>query len=189
MIRSIALQYEQAPTWAKNVVLVVGASLVLGLFANVAIPLPFTPVPVVTQNSMVLLLAVLLGSKRAVAAVTLFLAQAAMGLPVCAGGTGGIAKFAGPTAGYLLGYLVAAFVVGKLMETRKRSAFNVFWTMGIGNALMFLFGAAWLSSFIGPQKAIALGVTPFILGDLIKLLLSQNILQWVGYIKPRGVQN
>src|SRR5438132_729237 len=99
MIRSISMAFEKAPTWVRNTLLILGSSLVLGLFANVAIPLPFTPVPIATQPAIVLMLGVLLGSKRALAAVGAFLGQAAFGLPVLAGGVGGIAKFAGPTAG------------------------------------------------------------------------------------------
>lgn len=185
MIRSIALAFEKAPTWVKNTLLIIGSSLVLGLFANVAIPLPFTPVPIATQPAIVLMLGVLLGSKRALAAVGAFLGQAAFGLPVLAGGVGGIVKFAGPTAGYIVGYLIAAFVVGKISEAPwfKRTALNALWAMAVGNVILFILGAAWLATFVGLSKAIVLGVVPFLLGDALKLVLSMNLLQWFGCFK------
>jgi biotin transport system substrate-specific component len=184
MIRSVVLAFEKTPTWVKNALLVLGSSLILGLFANIAIPLPFTPIPIATQPSIVLLLGVLLGSKRALMAVAAFLGQVAIGLPVCAGGVGGIAKFAGPTAGYLIGYLVAAYVVGRIMEMRAQRTFSsAFLAMGVGNVILFILGAAWLSTFVGLSKAIALGVVPFVLGDLLKLVLSTNLLRWTGYLK------
>ncbi|RPJ40883.1 MAG: biotin transporter BioY, partial [Candidatus Latescibacterota bacterium] len=96
--------------------LVAFASLLLALSARVAIPLPFSPVPISGQSFAVLLVGALLGSRRGSAAVLLYLAEGAVGLPVFAGGAGGAAYLVGPTGGYLAAFLPAAFVVGALCE-------------------------------------------------------------------------
>src|SRR2546423_1806286 len=96
--------------WIQDVAVVIGASIIIALFAPVAIPLPFTPVPIATQVHVILLLSCFLGSRRAALTVMTFLIQGAMGLPVFAGGAAGIMVLAGPRGGYLLGYLAAAFV-------------------------------------------------------------------------------
>lgn len=174
----------EIPLWAKNTLLVVGSSLLLGLLAHFTIPLPFTPVPIVLQSSFVLLLGVLLGSKRAPAAVALFLAQGAFGLPVFAAGAAGLARFAGPTGGYLIGYLIAAYVVGRIVEASKeRTIVNAFLAMLAGNAIQFIAGALWLSTFVGMSQAILLGVVPFVIGDLVKMALGLKVLQWCKWEK------
>lgn len=170
------------PEWAKNTVLIVGASLLLGLSTHLAIPLPFTPVPLVTRVTIVLLLGVLLGSKRAPLAVALFLLQGALGLPVFLNGPTGLAAFAGPTAGYLFGYVIAAHVVGKIVEINKeRTLMRAFLAMAVGNGIVLALGSAWLSTLVGLQKALWLGVAPFLIGDLIKLTLAAKILKWMGW--------
>lgn len=182
---TIALEQKKAATWIKDLCLIIGSSLLIGLFAQIAIPLPFTPVPLSTQGTLILLLSAILGSKRAPAAVALFLTQGALGLPVFAFGGAGIERFLGPRGGYLIGYLVASYVVGKIVEmTKEKTLLNAFTAMAVGNAVLFLFGAAWLSSFVGGLKpAILLGVVPFLLGDLLKLGLGLKLLQWMGWTK------
>jgi biotin transport system substrate-specific component len=130
------------------------------------------------------LLSTLLGSKRAPAAVALFLAQGAFGLPVFTHGGCGLAYFFGPRGGYLIGYLVAAYTVGKVVELLgKRTLSTAFTAMLAGNAVLFLCGATWLSTFIGVEKAILLGVVPFLLGDLLKIACSLKILHWMGWAR------
>jgi biotin transport system substrate-specific component len=93
-----------------------------------------------------------------------------------------LARLAGPTGGYLLGYVVVAYVVGRLIEARRqKTLFNALISMAIGNGLLFLFGAVWLSTFVGLSKAIMLGVVPFLIGDLLKLFASLKILHWLGF--------
>lgn len=182
--KTISAELQKVPTWAKNTVLVLGSSLLLGLFAHVAIHLPFTPVPIATQGTIALLLSVLLGSKRAPLAVAAFLGQGAMGLPVFANATAGLAVLTGPTAGYLWGYFVAAYVVGKLTELwQERSVTKAFLAMAVGNAMIFALGAAWLSTFVGLSNAFWLGVVPFLIGDLVKLIACAKILHWLGWAK------
>src|ERR1019366_666646 len=105
---------DRALAWAQTGALVLGGSLVVALCARVALPLPFTPVPLTLQNFGVLLVGLLLGSKRGFAALALYLAEGAMGMPVFSPtGVGGIAQlFHGATAGFLLTYPLVAWVSG-----------------------------------------------------------------------------
>ena len=105
------------PESARQVALVVGGSLFVALCAHITIPLPFTPVPLTVQNFGVLLVGLLLGSRRGFAALTLYLAEGAMGMPVFSPlGPGGIAHLLGPTGGFLLAYPLVAWVAGYVME-------------------------------------------------------------------------
>ncbi|MBI5272454.1 MAG: biotin transporter BioY [Chlamydiia bacterium] len=165
----------------RSTALVILSSILIGLFANVAIPLPFTPIPLATQGQLILIVSVLLGAKRAVAATLGFLAQGAIGLPVFAGGVGGgIAKFLGPTGGYLFGYLVAAFLVGYLSErVRSKTPLQYFLIMAAGNGMFFLFGVPYLASFIGFKQALLQGLLPFLLVDVFKLCMSAKMVGWI----------
>ena len=159
-------------SWLKEAMLVLGASVIIALFSFVSIPLPFTPIPLATQGHVVLLLSAWLGSKRGTLAVLTFLFQGMMGLPVFAGGAAGVLALAGPRGGYLLGYVVAAFITGYLVEQLKNRSFShVFAAMGIGNLAIYLFGLPWLARFIGWEGALLLGMVPFVIGDLFKLLV------------------
>ncbi len=178
---SIALEREPRDrlySWLRSAGLVILSSILIGLFAKVAIPLPFSPVPFATQGLVVLVLSVLLGSKRAPAAVLGFLMQGAAGFPVFAGGH---SSLFGPTGGYLFGYLVASLLVGYLAEKMQgRTWMKFFWTLAAGNAMFYLFGIPYLAAFIGMKKALLLGLAPFVIGDLIKLILGVKILQFFG---------
>jgi biotin transport system substrate-specific component len=175
---SLIHETAQGRSWLQEIMIVLGASIIISLFAPVSIHLPFTPVPIAMQAHVILLLSCLLGSKRAVMAVLTFLFQGAIGLPVFAGGTGGILILAGPTGGYLLGYLVAAFATGLLMEKiSRRSPSKAFAAMGLGNLVVYLFGIPWLSHFIGWQSAFILGMAPFLVGDLIKMIVATRLLK------------
>jgi len=174
----LTLRIPAAHSWIKDGLIVVLSSFLIALCANVAIPLPFTPVPIAVQGSLILFIAALLGSQRAVAAVSLFLFQGLIGLPVFAHGTSGFLILLGPTGGYLIGYLIAAFVTGWIVErVREKTPLSFFLAMGAGNLVIFLVGAAWLSQFVGVSSALILGVAPFIAGDLLKLLVSARLLK------------
>lgn len=175
----INLSYSsKESSWAREILVVLGASLIIGLFAPASIRLPFTVVPIVLQSHVILLLGVLLGSKRAALATLAFLCEGAMGLPVFSGCTAGIARLVGPTGGYLLGWVLGAYVVGLMVEkARERTVKGVFFAMGVGNLVIFLCGLPWLSLFIGVEKAILLGLIPFIAGDFLKIILSLKVLK------------
>ncbi len=173
------LTLEQTRT--RDFAWVLLATFAICLSGHISIPLWFTPVPLALQNSCVLLLAALLGPRLGFAAVFAFLIQGAMGLPVfSAGPTVGLARLVGPTGGYLLGYLVAAFVVGAIAE-RHKSLRGAVCALTVGNAIIYLLGASYLAKFVGLNKAFALGVAPFLVGDFFKTLISLKILQWAGW--------
>lgn len=186
-VKPLVFENVKSASILRDITISIAASIGIGLLAQLAIPLPFTPVPIATQNSFVLLLGAMLGARRGAAAVFAFLVQGAMGFPVFAGGVGGAAKILGPTGGYLIGYLVAAFLVGALMEKwKERTVSKTFLSLAAGHATIYLFGAAYLSTFLGFEKALLLGVAPFVIGDLLKIVLSLKILNWVDRIRNRA---
>lgn len=156
---------------------VAGGTLFIALSARLAIPLPFSPVPVTGQTLAVLLMGALLGSRRGSLCLLAYLAEGALGLPVFAGGTAGPARLIGPTGGYLVGFLAAAFLVGMLAEKGwDRRVGTTFLAMLLGNVVIYAFGLPWLTRFVGSEKALALGLLPFIPGDLAKLFLATMLL-------------
>lgn len=171
----------EKPT-ARDILVVLLASFAICLSGKVSIPLWFTPIPIATQNSVVLILAAFLGSRRGAAATFLFLVQVVMGLPVTSTGAVGIHCFFGPTGGYLIGYLIASFIVGAIAEKNKTLA-NAFLAMTVGNLAIYLCGASYLATFVGFPKAFLLGVVPFVLGDLLKIIAGLNFLQWMRWNK------
>jgi len=177
-----------SPVTVRNIVVVLVGSILLTLSAKLS--LPFYPVPMTLQTLVVLCLGMALGPRLGAAAVLAYLAQGAMGLPVFAGTPEkgiGIAYMLGTTGGYLLGFVVAAFVVGKLAQRAwDRSMFTTIAAMLIGNAIIYLFGLLWLGSLVGWDKpVIAWGMTPFLLGDLAKTLIAAALLPAIWrFLKP-----
>lgn len=169
-------------TATRDLGLVLLASFVICLSGQISIPLWFTPVPIAMRNMAVLLSAALLGSRRGAAATFAFLAQGAMGLPVFANGAAGFQHFFSPVGGYLIGYLVAAFVVGYIVE-RSQTIMSRVGALFLGNAIIYLFGASYLATFVGGSKAFLLGVAPFILGDIIKTVVILKILSMTRWSK------
>lgn len=159
----------------RNVLLAVGGSL--ALWASAKLQVPFYPVPVTMQTFVVLAMGMAFGWRLAAATVALYLFQGAVGLPVFAGTPEkgiGLAYIAGPTGGYLLGYLMAATLCGWLAE---RGWDRRFWTTALamlaGNAVIYIVGLLWLGSVIGWDKPLLqFGLIPFIPGDILKLLLA-----------------
>jgi biotin transport system substrate-specific component len=162
---------------AADTALIVGFAALTALAAQVRLPLPFTPVPVTGQTFAVLLCGAALGSRRGAAAQLLYLALGCIGLPVFTGGGRGLPI--GPTGGYILGFIAVAWVVGRLVERgwdrRLRTALPA---MALGNAVLYLFGLPWLALCVGgpPAKVLALGLWPFLPGDLLKLALAAGLL-------------
>lgn len=167
---------SKAVVFACDLMKILGCSIVIGLFAKISIPLPFTPVPLATQPHVILLLALVLGSKRAALATAAFVLEGAMGLPVFAGGKSGLLALAGPTGGYILGYIAAAYIAGFVFEkAREKTIKTAFLSMAAGNLAIYAFGVGYLSTFVGFKSAIALGMLPFLLGDALKLLASSKL--------------
>jgi biotin transport system substrate-specific component len=160
----------------RAVVLAVFGSLLLALSAKVQVP--FWPVPMTMQTFVVLMLGAAYGWRLGGATVLLYLAEGAMGLPVFAGAGAGPAYMAGPTGGYLAGFLVAAVVTGFLVERGPvgrgggRGLATLTLAMLIGHALILAPGVAWLALAIGWTKAVAVGLTPFWAATVLKTALA-----------------
>ncbi len=168
----------------KDIILVGLASILIALMGQFSIPLPFTPVPISFRFQTILALSVLLGSKRAFFATCLFLIQGLAGLPLFANGASGILGLVGPTGGYLVAYPIAAFVLGFVNE---RSSLPFFMKNGIGFALgtfiVYALGMGYLSTFVGLVQAFVLGVSPFILVDVLKSVIVLRLLGWMKVLK------
>jgi len=160
-----------------SVLAVVGVSLLVALSAQWAIPLPFTPVPVTAQTAVVLWGGMVLGRRRGALAMLLYLGEGVMGWPVFAGGRSGWMHLVGPTGGYLWGFVLAAYVTGALAERGwDRRWTTAVGAMAIGQATIYLLGLVGLWRFVPPERVLALGVWPFLLGDLLKILLAAGLL-------------
>jgi biotin transport system substrate-specific component len=148
--------------------------LLLAALAQIEIPLPFTPVPITGQTFGVLLIGAALGSRRGAASILAYLAEGALGLPFFAGGAGGLSILTGATAGYLVGFVAAAYVVGRLAERGLERSFRTsLIPFLIGTAVIYAFGIAWLSTILGSlTEAIRFGLLPFLFGDAIKLIAA-----------------
>lgn len=153
--------------------LVVAGSALVGLAAQAEVRLPFTPVPLTGQTFAVLLVGALLGARRGALAMLAYLAEGAAGMPVFAGGAAGAGALLGPTGGYLLGFVPAAFVTGALAERGwDRRVLTTWAAMALGSATIFLCGLPWLAQFVGWDRVFAMGLAPFLVGDVIKQVLA-----------------
>ncbi len=160
--------------WAKQAAIVVSASLFVALCARVSIPLPFTPVPLTLSNFGVLLVGLLLGSRRGFAALGLYLVEGAAGLPVFnPAGPGGIAQLFGVTGGYLLGYPFVAALAGSLFE-RGRSTFARAAASGLAaEVLLFAVGLSWLAVWTHSlSQAFRFGLYWFLSAEIIKIFFA-----------------
>lgn len=149
---------------------VTGFALLMAICAQTAIPM--VPVPMTMQTWAVLLAGVALGPVRGVGAVLLYLAAGLAGLPVLSDGASGAGPFSGPTAGYLVAFVLAAGVAGGLSSRGRlrRALPAIAWMVGL-HGLILALGAAWLARSIGPGPALENGLLPFLPGALVKSLL------------------
>jgi biotin transport system substrate-specific component len=155
-----------------KLVLVLAGSALIALAAQVRIPLPFSPVPVTGQTFAVLLVAAALG-RLGLASVIAYLAEGAFGLPVFAGGAVGVATIVGPTGGYLIGFALAAALVGSAAERGwDRHFATALAAMLLGEIAIYACGLAWLARFPLPVPLLDAGLLPFIPGDLFKMVLA-----------------
>jgi biotin transport system substrate-specific component len=163
------------PSSAQRIVqgfaLALGGSLLLAVSAKVQVP--FYPVPMTLQTLVVLLLGAGLGARPAAASVALYLIEGLAGLPVFAGAVAGPIYMAGPTGGFLVGFLPAALLIGFAADRLwDRTWVKLLVSLSLGHAVVFVFGFAWLAQFIGAEKAFAAGVAPFALATIVKTLLA-----------------
>lgn len=164
---------------ARNAVLVIGGALLAAAAAQLTIHLPWTPVPITGQTFAVLVVGGALGWRRGAASMLLYVALGAIGLPFYAeaadGSRGGWELATGATAGYLVGFVVAAALVGWLAERGQDRRFDTSVpAMLAGTAVIYLCGVSWLAHDLGVDSTTALGygLTPFVIGDALKLLLA-----------------
>jgi biotin transport system substrate-specific component len=184
---------------AADVGRIAAANILLVLCAHIAFPLPWTPVPVTGQTFGVLLVAMLLGSRRGALTLGLYLLEGIAGLPVFQPlGLPGPARFLGPTAGYLLAYPPAAFVTGRIVErgvSGARSEFASFRADGAkligalvsGEAIIFLGGCAWLAlvTGVGWMNSFRIGTLPFLPGEIIKMALIVAAVGGLEFARPK----
>jgi biotin transport system substrate-specific component len=175
--QALNLPQDRAVEWTKQAGIVVGASLFVALCARVTVPLPFTPVPLTLQNCGVLLVGLLLGSGRGFAALALYLAEGAMGLPVFnPTGPGGIAQLLGPTGGFLMAYPLVAGLAGYLMERGQKTFASAAIAGLLAEVLLFASGLAWLGIWTGSiKKAVQFGLYWFLFAEVIKVLIAAAV--------------
>ena len=170
--------FPRAGVLTDAVLVALGAALI-SVAAQVAIPLPFTPVPVTGQTFAVLLVGSALGTVRGGAAGSLYLLVGLAGVPVYADGTGGWDVVSGATGGYLIAFPIAAALSGWLAEQRWDRRFSsAVGAMLTGNVLIYLLGLPWLAIVLdtGLERTLELGFYPFVVGDMIKLYLAAALL-------------
>jgi len=161
--------------WAKQAAIVITASLFVALCARVTVPLPFTPVPLTLQNFGVLAVGLLLGSRRGFAALALYVAEGAFGLPVFSMGAG-IAYLLGPTGGFLIAYPLVAFVAGYIYEhSSRRFVWGAFSAM-VAEVVLFASGLSWLVVLThSVSTAIRFGLYWFVFAEIIKVLMAAGV--------------
>ncbi len=160
----------------RDIALVIGAAALVGITAQVAIPLPFTPVPITLQTFAVLLAGAALGPMRGVSSMLVYLAIGMAGVPWFAQQNSG---WAFPTFGYIIGFVLAAGLTGALARRGlDRTVIGTIGLMTLGNLVIYAVGVPYLAAAIGASltDAIRLGMTPFLVGDALKILLAAGLL-------------
>lgn len=175
MNKTLALHLFPSRSLARDAALIGAGAILTALCSQATIP--WHPVPFTLQTFAVLLTAFALGSRRGAAAQLAYVGSGALGLPVFAGWSGGLAHLLGPTGGYLIGFVAAAWLVGRLAEKGWDRRLDLsLAAMALGNLAIYTFGAAWLSAYVGLGEALRSGVLPFLLGDAVKVLAASAAL-------------
>jgi biotin transport system substrate-specific component len=166
--------FPRNASWLRDLILITLGTLFVATLAQVKIPLPFTPVPLTGQTFAVLLVAAALGSKRGAVSMAFYIALGAFGLPVFAGGASGMDYLSGATLGYLIGFVLAAYVVGLLAERGlERSVRTSIIPFFVGTVIIYACGVMWLAVVLGSfSKSLTAGLVPFVTGDVLKLVAA-----------------
>jgi len=173
------------PSLTANIVTLIVASALLAVSAKVEIP--FWPVPMTLEVLAVLGLAGLFGARIAAGAVLLWLFEGALGLPVFAGPAAGVAYLGGPTGGYLVGFFLAAALVGFAAERGLRTKpVLLFLVMLVGVGIVYATGVTWLAHLVGWSRAFHVGMLPFIPADLTKAALASALVFGAARLVPRA---
>lgn len=156
----------------RDMAIALVAAYVLALSAQAKVMLPFSPVPVTSQTLVVLLIGALLGRRIGLLSVGAYLVAGGIGLPFFAGG-----NLAGPTGGYLVGFAASVAVLSALMDKGwGRRLATAVPALLLGTSVIYLFGLPWLALYVGLSRVIALGLVPFVVGDLLKVVCAASIL-------------
>lgn len=169
----------------RSLALALGGAALITLGAKIQIP--FWPVPMTLHTLAVFFLAATLGPRIGFAAMAAYLAAGALGIPVFSGTPErgiGLAYMVGPTGGYLAGYLLGAGLTGSLAQ--GRGLIGRFLAMLAGLAVVYALGLAWLALYVPPQGLLAAGLTPFLLGDLVKLALASGLIAAIARLRTRA---
>jgi biotin transport system substrate-specific component len=174
---NVACGQLRTAAWARHGAIVLAASLFVALCAHVTVPLPFTPVPLTLQNFGVLLVGLALGRRRGFAALVLYLAEGAAGLPVFnPTGAGGIAQLLGPTGGFLLAYPLVAALAGFVFETGRRTFARAAAAGICAEILLFASGIGWLAMLTHSfAQAIRFGLYWFVFAEIIKIMFAAAV--------------
>jgi len=170
---------NKTETLIRNIGLIVGLTAFTAICAQVSIPLPFTPVPLTLQTFAVLGGAAALGAERAVIAQGLYVGLIWLGLPIAAEHSGGSHVVYGATAGYLVGFIIASYLVGRMAQRgASRNVLDTVAAFVVGSLAIYIVGVSWLShvTSMTMREAIAAGMIPFLIGDFIKALAAGAVL-------------
>jgi biotin transport system substrate-specific component len=175
--QTISSQQDRVFEAGRQVAIVVSASLFVALCAHITIPIPGTPVPLTVQNFGVLLVGLLLGSRRGFAALALYLAEGAMGMPVFSPvGVGGIAHLLGATGGFLLAYPLVAWIAGYVMEHGRKTFARAALGGILGEVVLFISGLTWLAVLTHSMaQAFRWGLYWFLFAEIIKVMMAAGI--------------
>jgi biotin transport system substrate-specific component len=166
---------ERISTRARHIALIAAGALFIYLSARIVIPIAGNPVPITGQTFGVLLVGGALGFRRGLTAALLYVLLGVVGLPFFAEGRGGLAVVAGASGGYLIGFIFAGALVGRLAELGwDRHIAGAVGAMAVGNALIYAIAVPWLAIVTGsdPATALKVGLVPFLVGDVLKLVLA-----------------
>jgi biotin transport system substrate-specific component len=166
---------ERVNARVRDVSLVVAGALLIYLTARLVLPVPGSPVPITGQTFGVLLVGGALGFRRGLIGVGLYVLLGVVGLPFFAEGRGGMSVIWGATGGYLIGFVMAGALVGRLAELGwDRKIGGALGAMLLGSVVIYAIGLPWLGvvTSSNPEETLALGLTPFLLGDALKLVLA-----------------
>lgn len=176
--------YLKSRTFLKDWIQVLAGSIFLSLISLATVPLH--PTPMTLQTLGVFLLGLTLGRKKGVIAVVLYLVEATSGWPVLAGGKSNPLWMIGPNGGFLLGFIPAVFVIAYFSELFKRKTWMTsFISVMFGQTCIYIFGVSWLAYFLGFQKAIAVGVVPFLIIMPLKAILAATLYKPIEWVKKK----
>ena len=188
----VAKASTKSQSLVRNISLILGLTAFTALCAQISIPLPNTPVPLTLQTFAVLGGAAALGAERAVLAQTLYVGLAWLGLPILAEHKGGSEVVFGATGGYLVGFIVASYLVGRRAQHgASRNNLDTVAAFIVGTLTIYVLGVSWLSYATGMtiREAVAAGMAPFIVGDIIKAIAAGALLPSVWKSINPGTSN